>query len=138
MRRELAGACLCGGVRYVVDDEFEYAFNCHCSQCRRATGSAFKPFGGIPRSRLRVLEGKEKLRIYGDELTHDAHCGACGSLLYSVVRAGAYAHVTYGTLADVPTRLPSAHICVASKAAWYAILDGLPQHAGLPPSADAS
>ena len=47
--RELAGGCWCGAVRYHVADDFRYASNCHCSRCRAATGSAFKPFAGIAR-----------------------------------------------------------------------------------------
>lgn len=45
--RILTGGCYCGAVGYEVTDAFTYAQNCHCSDCRRATGSAFKPFGGI-------------------------------------------------------------------------------------------
>ena len=45
--RVLTGGCLCGAVQYKVRDAFRYALNSHCSQCRRVTGSAFKPFGGI-------------------------------------------------------------------------------------------
>jgi hypothetical protein len=134
MIRTLDGGCLCGAVRYQVADEFEYALICHCSQCRRATGSAFKPFGGIPRAKLKVTEGRDRLRIFGDVMTHDAHCKDCGSLLYSVVKEGSWAHVTYGTLAVSPACLPSAHIYVGSKADWYTIRDGLPQHDTLPPS----
>jgi Uncharacterized conserved protein len=47
--RILAGECFCGTVRYAVADAFAYALNCHCSNCRRTTGSAFKPFAGIER-----------------------------------------------------------------------------------------
>jgi hypothetical protein len=125
--RTLRGACLCGAVRYEVADAFEYALNCHCSRCRRATGSAFKPFGGIGRDRLRLVAGSDNLLIWGDDLTHDAHCRTCGSLLYSIVRDGMYAHVTYGTLLDAPTLLPTRHIMVGSKAPWYTITDDLPQ-----------
>jgi hypothetical protein len=39
----LAGTCRCGAVRYEVADEFLYAANCHCSECRVATGSAIRP-----------------------------------------------------------------------------------------------
>jgi hypothetical protein len=45
----LAGKCFCGAVQYTVADEFLYSANCHCSDCRRTTGSAFKPFAGIER-----------------------------------------------------------------------------------------
>jgi hypothetical protein len=126
--RRLAGRCLCGAVEYSVADAFRYALNCHCSNCRRATGSAFKPFGGIERDQLVVTRGADHLRQYGDAAAHDAHCATCGSLLYSVVREGAYVHVTLGTLVDDPCLRPTAHIFVGSKAPWYTITDDLPQH----------
>ncbi|MGI9026959.1 MAG: GFA family protein [Burkholderiaceae bacterium] len=125
---ELAGQCLCGTVRYTVDDEFVYALNCHCSSCRRATGSAFKPFAGIEREKLRIIEGAGDLLGFGDENAHDVHCRKCGSLLYSVVRQGAFVHVTMGTLIDSPSIRPTAHIFVGSKAPWFTITDQLPQH----------
>ncbi|SAL41566.1 glutathione-dependent formaldehyde-activating protein [Caballeronia sordidicola] len=125
----LAGKCLCGAVRYAVKDEFAYALNCHCSNCRRATGSAFKPFAGIERHKLRLTHGEDALLIHGDpHAAHDVHCKRCGSLMYSIVREGAYAHVTMGTLVDSPAIRPTAHIFVGSKAPWYTITDSLPQH----------
>jgi hypothetical protein len=97
-------------------------------QCRQATGSAFKPFGGIEREKLCVTQGATSLMMYGDEANHDARCKTCGSLLYSLVRDGQYLHVTFGTLLDVPSLAPTAHIFVGSKAPWYTIMDNLPQH----------
>ncbi|MGB8356794.1 MAG: GFA family protein [Chthoniobacteraceae bacterium] len=130
-RRMLAGKCLCGAVEYAVADEFMYALNCHCSDCRRATGSAFKAFAGIERGKLAVAKGKERVLIYGDaNANHDVHCKVCGSLLYSVVRDGAFVHVTLGTLVDDPTIRPTAHIFVADKAPWFEITDDLPQYDG--------
>ena len=126
--RTLAGKCLCGGVYYAVADAFIYAANCHCSNCRRTTGSAFKPFAGIEREKFRVTRGADAVMIFGDENGHDAHCRACGSLLYSVVRDGAFVHVAMGTLMDDPTIRPSAHIFVGSKAPWFTITDDLPQY----------
>src|SRR3954467_9677717 len=101
--RTLAGKCLCDAVHYAVADEFLYAANCHCSNCRRATGSAFKPFAGIGRARLSIAKGEDNLMMFGDENANDTHCRLCGSLLYSVVRDGAFVHVTMGTLVDNPT-----------------------------------
>ena len=123
----LAGKCLCGAVAYVVPDEFLYAANCHCSNCRRTTGSAFKAFAGIERAKLILTAGRDNLMIVGDDRGNDTHCKACGSLLYSVVRNGAYVHVAMGTLVDAPTIRPSQHIFVGSKAPWFTITDGLPQ-----------
>ncbi|MDR3096749.1 MAG: GFA family protein [Paraburkholderia sp.] len=130
----LRGQCLCGAVRYRVKDAFGYAFNCHCSQCRRATGSAFKPFAGIERASLRLEQGEGHLLIHGaPDAAHDVHCRHCGSLLYSVVRAGAFVHVTMGTLVDTPSIQPEGHIFVGSRAPWHEIADTLPQHDEFPP-----
>ncbi len=68
--------------------------------------------------------------IFGDEKGHDAHCARCGSLLYSLVRDGAWVHVAMGTLLDDPSIRPTAHIFVGSKAPWFTITDGLPQYEG--------
>ncbi|HZP99344.1 MAG TPA: GFA family protein [Reyranella sp.] len=130
MTKPLAGKCFCGAVQYSVADEFLYALNCHCSNCRRTTGSAFKPFAGIERAKFAVTQGEDGLLIYGSDKAHDAHCRECGSLLYSVVRDGAYVHVAMGTLVDAPGIQPKAHIFVGSKAPWYTITDDLPQYDG--------
>jgi hypothetical protein len=124
----LAGRCQCGAVRYTVADEFRYAANCHCADCRRATGSAFKPFAGIEQEKLTVTEGAGRLFIVGEENSYDARCRKCGSLLYSVVRDGAFVHVALGTLSDEPAVRPSQHIFVDSKASWFTITDDLPQY----------
>jgi hypothetical protein len=126
--RVLAGKCRCGAVRYEVPDAFLYAANCHCSECRAATGSAFKPFAGIEREKLTITEGFDELAVFGEEDLNDTRCGACGSFLFSVVRDGAFVHVAMGSLVDPPTIRPTEHIFVGSKAAWFEITDDLPQN----------
>lgn len=128
--RTLAGRCLCGAVHYAVADEFTYALNCHCADCRRATGSAFKPFAGIERHKLALTQGSDQILTHGEANAGDIHCGKCGSFLYSVVREGMFVHVTLGTLVDDPSIRPSAHIFVGRKAPWFTINDDLPQHQG--------
>jgi hypothetical protein len=126
--RVLAGRCECGSVRYRVPDEFRYAANCHCSRCRAATGSAFKPFAGIEREKLELTDGVDALLVHGEETLNDTRCARCGSLLFSVVRDGAYLHVAMGSLVDEPTIRPAGHIYVGSKAPWFEITDDLPQY----------
>jgi hypothetical protein len=100
---ELDGGCWCGAVRYRVADDFRYGSNCHCSRCRAATGSAFKPFAGIKRDKLTLLTDDDTLLVVGSENLNDTRCATCGSLLFSVVRAGAYVHVALGSLVDAPS-----------------------------------
>ena len=126
--RTLAGRCECGSVRYEVADEFLYAANCHCSRCRAATGSAFKPFAGIEREKLDGHRGRRRAhgRTARRPCTTRA-ARACGSLLFSVVRDGEYVHVAMGSLVDDPSLRPTEHIFVGSKAPWFEITDDLPQ-----------
>jgi hypothetical protein len=125
--RVLAGACECGAVRYTVADAFLYAANCHCSNCRAATGSAFKAFAGIERDKLELTDGLDSLLVFGEDDLNNTRCGVCGSLLFSVVRDGAYVHVAMGSLVDAPSIRPTEHIFVGSKAPWFEITDDLPQ-----------
>lgn len=125
--RTLNGACECGAVRYEVEDAFLYAANCHCSRCRAATGSAFKPFAGIESEKLRITKGADATLVVGQEHLNDTRCATCGSLLFSVVRDGAYVHVAMGSLRDTPGIRPAGHIFVGSKASWFEITDALPQ-----------
>jgi hypothetical protein len=134
--RSLTGRCLCGAVLYKVADAFHYAMYCHCSNCRRTTGSAFKPLAGIPRELLSIVQGEPDVLVYGQGGPNfNVHCRRCCSLLYSVVRQGAYVHVAMGTLDDEPSIRPSKHIFVGSKAQWHSITDDLPQFDAFPTDA---
>jgi hypothetical protein len=127
----LTGKCQCGAVRYRVADEFLYAANCHCSNCRAATGSAFKAFAGIEREKLELTDGQDRLLVFGEDELNDTRCALCGSFLFSVVREGAYVHVALGSLVDTPSIRPTEHIYVGSKAPWFEITDDLPQRSEL-------
>jgi hypothetical protein len=127
MSQTLVGKCECGAVRYRVADAFLYAANCHCSSCRAATGSAFKPFAGIEREKFELTAGGDKLLVFGEDDLNNTRCAVCGSLLFSVVRDGRYVHVALGSLVDPPSIQPTGHIFVGSKAPWFEITDDLPQ-----------
>ena len=129
-KRTLRGACQCGAVTYTVADEFDFAVNCHCSICRRATGAAFKPTAGISQDKLQIAGGHDSIMMFNASTWHDKRCGLCGSLLFAVVQNGAYGHVAMGTLLDDPTIRPTAHIFVGSMAHWFTITDDLPQYDG--------
>ena len=122
----LEGHCECRATRYRVADEFLYALNCHCSNCRAGTGSAFKAFAGIEKEKLEIYEGGDSLFVWGDADNNHTRCGTCGGLLFSTID-GKRVHVALGALADAPSIRPSKHIFVGSKAPWFEILDDLPQ-----------
>jgi hypothetical protein len=129
----LRGRCACRAVAYEVADEFVAAFNCHCSNCRAMTGSAFLPWGEIERDKIRLIAAADAVLTVGDADSGQAFaCATCLSLLCWSVRDGAYVRVPYGTLVDEPALKPTAHIFVGSKASWHEIPDDLPRHDAYP------
>ena len=84
-----------------------------------------RPQGPLPHSS--TAHGRDELLVFGEDDLNDTRCGVCGSLLFSVVRDGAYVHVAMGSLVDAPSIRPTEHIYVGSKAPWFEITDDLPQ-----------
>jgi hypothetical protein len=125
----LRGQCSCSQVRFMAQDDFEYAFYCHCSRCRVRTGSAFAAIAGICVDRMEVVAGHEHLLLEGEcSDGYGARCSRCYSFLFAAVRGRKYLHVSLGVLVDAPSRVPDHHIYVGSKAPWYQITDALPQY----------
>jgi len=135
MSRILAGSCLCGGVRYKITGDLFMAAYCHCSMCRKAHGSAFRPRALVKAQDFAWTQGEELIADYSSSPgAHRLFCRNCGSPL--VARSDDYPtilNLALGTLDDDPGIRPEAHWHVASKAPWFEITDDLPQHPGFPP-----
>ncbi len=123
----LKGSCLCGKVKLEVADEFKYMGNCHCSECRKFTGSDYSSAGGVALDKLIVIEGAEHIQTYQKSAnTELSFCRYCGSSLYSKKNNGIL-NIRLGILDDTPADKPSFHIFVGSKAPWNDITDELKQ-----------
>jgi hypothetical protein len=53
----LKGSCLCGGIQYEIDADLGPVTNCHCGQCRKASGSAFASNASVPAASFRFVAG---------------------------------------------------------------------------------
>lgn len=132
----IEGGCLCGGVRYQYDGEIDQVSLCHCSQCRKAQGSAFAAVCPVDATRFRLLSGAELLREYrATPGKARVFCSRCGSPIYSA--RDDRPDVKRLRLGTVDTRFRCAnvfHIHTGSKASWLDITDGFPQHAAARPA----
>ena len=121
------GGCLCGRVRYVVTAAPSGTNYCHCSQCRKASGSAFAVNAGIARDAFRLTAGKGDLSYFESSPgKRRFFCGTCGSPIFSQAGPGTV-YVRVGTLDDADAVTPDVHIHVASKVTWFEIADDLPR-----------
>ena len=79
----LKGRCECSVVEFEVADAFVEAYNCHCSNCRAATGSVFRPWGEIEPEKMKLTRGADSLVVQGDaDGRHAVRCKECFSLLH--------------------------------------------------------
>jgi hypothetical protein len=135
----LTGGCLCGGVRFEVDEQPVSAGYCHCTRCQRRTGTAASISARIAPGSLRILSGEELIRSYDPpDGFSKVFCSACGSQLWSQSQeAPEVKSVRFGAFDSDPGVRPTSRSFVAYAAPWEPIPDdGLPRYPeGRPPGA---
>jgi hypothetical protein len=131
----LVGHCLCGTVRYRISGRIGPVVYCHCSQCRRASGTAFATNANVRKSDIAFLSGRDRITEFESSPGKiRAFCSRCGSPIYSRTDSDPdHLRIRLGTLDGDPGRRSLAHCWVSSKAAWFAITDALPQFPEGPP-----
>jgi len=124
----LTGSCLCGSVRYRIAGKIGPAGFCHCSQCRRANGSAFAANAPVRTRYFEITAGSELLSEFESSPgKFRAFCSRCGSPMYSRREDTPESrNIRLGSLEQDPERRPAAHVWVGSKAPWFEIVDSLP------------
>ena len=132
----LKGSCLCGAVKYEVTGEPTRFFHCHCSRCRKASGTGHASNLFVRAGGLRWLQGEEQVRAFKvPEAKRFANhfCGTCGGRVPRMVKELDAVVIPCGSLDDeVPIR-PQARIFSGSRASWSCFGDDLPAYPELPP-----
>jgi hypothetical protein len=126
----LTGGCLCGGVRFEVTEPPLVAGYCHCTRCRRRTGTAASAQARLAPGSLRLTAGAELVTDYRPaEGFVKAFCAACGSALWSRHPDDPdVLNVRLGAFDGDPGIRPSYRQYVAYSAPWEPIPDdGLPR-----------
>lgn len=132
----LRASCLCKRVRFEVHGALGRSSHCHCSMCRKAHGAAFGSYAAVKAENCRVVAGAELILRYRSSPGVDrTFCSRCGSTLQFISeKSPGVVDVALGIFDDDPGIRVPHHIYVGSKAPWFEITDGLPQHpAGKPP-----
>ena len=129
----IRGSCLCGGIRYEITGPLGRVGHCHCSMCRKSHGAAFVTWAIVTPGQFRWTAGEELLHAYQSSPDRArCFCSRCGSPLVSTWR-GTVTEVALATVDGDPGVRPGEHIFTQSRACWYEIADGLPQHREWPP-----
>ena len=123
---------MCSEVSCEVTAPYDFAWNCHCSQCRRAHGAAYASYAGVKPENFKWLSGEELVKTYELDEGGFCFCSKCGSNVAGSWN-GVINAVTFGTMEGDPELHPDQHIFVGSRAPWIKIADGLPENDEYPP-----
>ncbi len=129
----IRGSCLCGSVRFEIERAVGPFELCHCSRCRKVSGSAYTTWLGVRREDFRFLQGAEQVKTYERPVSESpppyrtSFCSLCGSQVPDPTNSEPWFEIPAGALDDDPLIRPDKHIYIEFKAAWEDIKDDLPQ-----------
>ncbi|MBC7182421.1 MAG: GFA family protein [Marinobacter sp.] len=123
------GHCLCGDIRFEYDGTLGPVALCHCSQCRRAHGSAFSASAPVQKVRFRFVSGEDRVSEFESRPgKFRGFCSRCGSQLYSRLDAiPGILRLRVGWINEALGKGAAQHVYVGSKSDWFEITDELPQ-----------
>jgi hypothetical protein len=128
----MQGGCLCGQVRYEINESPEITAVCHCEKCQRQSGSAFSLLLAARESSVRYSGTMKTFHDVGDsgQPVLRKFCGDCGSPIMSEVKVTPGLHwIKAGTLDDRSTIKPTMQIFCDAAQPWVELkgLQSFPQ-----------
>ena len=113
------GQCSCGSIAFnFLSDNF-YAYQCHCSVCRKATGSAFSTTVMASEANFEWAHGQNMVATYTKESGYKvSFCSRCGSPLPNKFRGLPLYTVPAGSLENADSVKVVVHLHLRSKVAW--------------------
>ncbi len=134
--KNAAGSCLCQQVKYRITGNMGIFQYCHCSRCRKFTGSAHASNLFVSPDDFSWAQGEQGVISYEPEDTKyfaTSFCKRCGSSLPWMSKSGRAVIVPAGTLDEEVDVVPTQNIFCGSKASWYVESSELIQHHEMPP-----
>ena len=128
----LNGSCLCGGVKYEASGNLQRFYHCHCSRCRKSSGTGHATNLMLAEGRLVFTQGESELQKYKvpeAEFFTRQFCRNCGSHIARYIPERNVVVIPAGSLDCEPPILPQARIFWDSRAAWACDGDDLTRFA---------
>ena len=124
---QINGQCICGAVRYRVQDNMTAFKLCYCSFCQKASGAAHVANAFTAPDKIEWLAGHEQLTSFDvpNSQVRRVFCRTCGTSLPFETQSGAALVVPVGTLSGAPSAPVNAIVGWASRPAWYDAALGL-------------
>ena len=131
------GSCFCQKASYEISGNMGIFQYCHCSRCRKFTGSAHAANLFVAPGDFKWTGGEDCVATYNPPNTKywaTTFCRNCGSSLPWLSKGGNVVVVPAGTLDGDPEIRPTQNIFCGSRAAWYTAASSLPEYDEMPPA----
>ena len=129
----MRGKCLCGAIEFELDGDLPNLYQCHCSLCRKVTGSSANAAFRIAADQFEWISGSGKIREFVTETGFKSHfCATCGSPVPNLTSNDSAYWIPVGLLEGTSELELVAHLYVASRASWDVIEDAGKQFDKMP------
>ncbi|MFZ1101699.1 MAG: GFA family protein [Hyphomicrobiaceae bacterium] len=124
----IEGSCLCGGIRFEISGPVVGIVQCHCSLCRKSSGTGSIATVRVPADQLGWISGEDLVKTFARASGYGtAFCSVCGSPAPDADAERTQYGIPAGLLDGDPPLSVIEHIFVGSKAQWEAISGDAPR-----------
>lgn len=130
-----SGKCLCGGIEITITGPIDSIIHCHCSLCRKSSGTAYATNGFVHIEDFHIEKGADTIKRYDSAPGKGRYfCNICGTPIYSAKEIDPNrVRLRIGLLDSDISEKPISHNFVSSKASWDDLENDLPQYDGFEP-----
>jgi len=117
----VTGGCACGSIRYEIQAQPLFMYQCHCRDCQRATGGLYAPNVWFATDAIKLTREPKAYEVVsdsGNQICHD-FCEKCGSPLG--MRTSAFPQgrgFRAATMDDMNWLKPMANIYMKNSPGW--------------------
>jgi hypothetical protein len=123
----MRGSCLCGGCVFELKGRISAVGKCHCSMCRKTSGTGSNAVHWARPENVEWVAGAELIKQFERANRTIAFCRVCGSPLPNMDKERTKWFVPAGLLDGDPQVGIRGHIWVSSKPSWKVTGDSAPQ-----------
>jgi len=129
-------SCLCGAVEVEIQGAITDIIHCHCSKCRKSSGTAYATNGFVQSADFSIVKGQGALNFFETAKGKKRHfCKVCACPVYSSNEADtSRIRFRLGLLDSEIEERPISHNFVSSKASWDSLDEPLPRYDAHEPS----
>ena len=115
----MKGKCVCGQVEFEISGNLPNLYQCHCSLCKKATGTAACLAVVVGVNNIKWLKGQDNITSFTKENGFRTDfCSTCGSPVPNKMNLGEYLWIPAGVLEGSMDGKIAAHIFSESMASW--------------------